>query len=342
MDTQNIDIVVPWVNGADPMWLSEKRKYDGSTEDFDTSDSRYRDWNLLPFFFRGIEKNMPWVNKVFFVTWGHVPEWLNTEAEKLVIVNHKDYIPAEYLPTFNSNTIELNIHRIKGLSDHFIYFNDDMFPIDTLKPEWFFKDGTPRDMLVAGTLVNKEPDSSIWHIVFNDMGIINKYFHGGKSSLRNFWKWASPKYGLSICVKNAFKIWNHTLSEFWCPHITSSFKKSTYEKLWELEGDYLDKVCKNKFRTPYDINQWLMKYWQMAAGDFKPIDLRKVGQYCGVTGVDESLDKACELIRKRANHILCVNDTLYNNSSDEVVNECERRLIAAFSEILPDKCSFEK
>ena len=93
MDTQKIDIVVPWVNGADPMWLSEKRKYDGSTKDFDTSDSRYRDWNLLPFFFRGIEKNMPWVNKVFFVTWGHVPEWLNTEAEKLVIVPHSTQIP---------------------------------------------------------------------------------------------------------------------------------------------------------------------------------------------------------------------------------------------------------
>ena len=342
MDTQKIDIVVPWVDGADPAWLSEKHKYDGSSQESDNNlNSRFRDWNLLPFFFRGIEKNIPWVKRVFFVTWGHVPKWLNTECEQLRVINHKDYIPAEYLPTFNSNTIELNLHRIKDLSEHFIYFNDDIFAIDALKPEWFFLKGIPRDMLVAGTLVNKEPESSIWHIIFNDMGVINKYFHGGRSSFRNFGKWVNPRYGVSISAKNAFKIWNRTLSEFWCPHITNAFKKSTFEKVWELEGDYLDKVCRNKFRTSYDLNQWLMKYWQLASGEFVPIDLRKVGQYCGVTCVNETLDEACDIIKKRRNHIICVNDTLDKDCNDEDIIECSNRLVEAFSEMLPDKSSFE-
>jgi len=71
-----------------------------------------------------------------------------------------------------------------------------------LKPEWLFLKGKPRDMLVAGTLVNEEPDSCIWHVVLNDMGIINKYFHGGKRSLPNLWKWVNARYGAEFCLKN--------------------------------------------------------------------------------------------------------------------------------------------
>ena len=60
-----------------------------------------------------------------FVTWGHLPKWLNIDNEKLVIVNHQDYIPEKYLPTFNSNVLDLNMFRIPGLSEQYINFNDE-------------------------------------------------------------------------------------------------------------------------------------------------------------------------------------------------------------------------
>ena len=103
-----IDMVILWVDGNDRKWQIEKEKYGDKKNN--SRDFRYRDWESLIFLFRGIEKYASWVNKIYFVTWGHIPHWLNTENDKIIIVKHEDFIPREYLPTFNSNVIELNIH----------------------------------------------------------------------------------------------------------------------------------------------------------------------------------------------------------------------------------------
>ena len=115
---EKIDIVILWVDGNDPKWQKEKNKYLETKGD--SKVNRFRDFDNLQYLFRGIEKYADWVNKVFFITWGHLPEWLNEKNEKLEIINHEDFIPKEYLPTFNSNVIEMNLHRIKNLSSHFI------------------------------------------------------------------------------------------------------------------------------------------------------------------------------------------------------------------------------
>src|SRR5699024_2860722 len=99
-----IDIVIPWVDSDDINWQKEKQKYDNNNSR-DSRDIRYRDWGLLEYLFRGIEKNASWVNKIHFITWGHIPIWMNQSHEKLNIVKHEDFIPKEYLPTFSSHTI---------------------------------------------------------------------------------------------------------------------------------------------------------------------------------------------------------------------------------------------
>ena len=78
---------------------------------------------------------------------GASASWLNKEHPKLNIVNHKDFIPEKYLPTFNSHAIEWNMHRIPGLAENFVYFNDDMFLIKKVRPEQYFKNDLPVDML---------------------------------------------------------------------------------------------------------------------------------------------------------------------------------------------------
>ena len=80
-----IDFVILWVDGNDPEWQSEKAKYDSNFNDDSNSVSRYRDWGLLPFWFRCIEKFTPWVNKIHFVTWGHIPEFLNLKFKTLFL-----------------------------------------------------------------------------------------------------------------------------------------------------------------------------------------------------------------------------------------------------------------
>ena len=118
MNNFDIDIVVLWVDGSDPEWIKTFNQYapKDKQKGIDINHERYRDNGLFKFWFRGIEKNAPWVRKIHFVTSGQQPEWLNINHPKLNWVKHEDYIPKEYLPTFSSHPIELFINRIPDYS----------------------------------------------------------------------------------------------------------------------------------------------------------------------------------------------------------------------------------
>lgn len=339
-----IDIVIPWVDGSDAAWLEEKRKYDMTCVD-DSSNSvnsaqRFRDWGLMRYWFRGVERYMPWVNKIFFVTWGHVPEWLNTDNEKLVIVNHKDYLPDEYLPTYNSSVIEMNFHRIKDLSENFILFNDDFFVIAPAKEEMFFKNDLPCDMLLSEIMYNYDVSCVFRHVVFNDLGIINKHFGMKHREMRNFIKWVNPAYGCRNMLTNLNKLYFKRIVGFKDQHLPVSHKKSVFKKLWELEGENLDRACHNRFRTPMDFNHWLIRYWNLVTGEFEPINTNDLGVY---TQFDDShsVDLICDRIKSKEKPLLVINDTI-DSTDEDCFLECQKKIIMAFEAILPDKCSYEK
>ena len=132
-----MDIVITYVNGHDPLWQKDYEQY----TNIPILEKRFRDWNTLRYLFRGIEANMPFIRKVFLVVSNdsQVPAWIDRNQVEIVL--HKDIIPAEYLPTFNSNTIEMHLHCIKELDEQFLYFNDDMFPIAPCEPTDFFREG---------------------------------------------------------------------------------------------------------------------------------------------------------------------------------------------------------
>lgn len=133
----NMDIVITYVNGLDPVWQKSYEQYTNTP----ILEKRFRDWGTLKYLFRGIEKNMPFIRKVHLVvaSESQVPEWVNRDVVSVVL--HSDIIPAEYLPTFNSNTIEMHLHRINDLDEEFLYFNDDIFPMLPSEPTDYFRDG---------------------------------------------------------------------------------------------------------------------------------------------------------------------------------------------------------
>lgn len=102
---------------------------------------RYRDWGTLHYLMRAIEKNCPFFDRVFLVVSGptQVPDWVNRETVQVVL--HSEFIPSECLPLFNSSSIEVFLHRIPGLGEEFVYFNDDMFPVSPIAGEDFFSRG---------------------------------------------------------------------------------------------------------------------------------------------------------------------------------------------------------
>ena len=132
-----MDIVITYVNGLDPVWQAEYAEHTNTP----ILEKRFRDWGTLKYLFRGIERNMPFIRKVHLVVSGEsqVPEWINREEVNIVL--HKDIIPAELLPTFNCNPIEMHLHNIEGLDEEYLYFNDDIFPLLPCKPTDFFRDG---------------------------------------------------------------------------------------------------------------------------------------------------------------------------------------------------------
>lgn len=132
-----MDLVLTFVNGLDPVWQKE---YEATTHT-PLLTKRFRDWGTLRYLFRAIERNMPFIAKVHLVVSGvsQVPEWVNSDEVNIVL--HRDIIPAEYLPTFNSNPIELHIPFIEGLDEEFIYSNDDIFPMLECRAEDFFVEG---------------------------------------------------------------------------------------------------------------------------------------------------------------------------------------------------------
>ena len=96
MKTEEIDIVLAWVDGSDPVWREKKKermRQQGLSVKSDDREERYRDWDLMRYWFRSIENFAPWVRKIHFVTFGHLPEWLDSSNPKLHIVNHEDFIP---------------------------------------------------------------------------------------------------------------------------------------------------------------------------------------------------------------------------------------------------------
>ena len=345
---EGIDIVIPWVDGSDPAWLAQKRWHQALAEGRDpdaspdvpvngAEDQRFRDWDLLRHWFRGIEKNAPWVRKVHFVTWGHLPEWLNVDHPKLNVVRHEDFLPAEWLPTFNSRTIMTNLHRIPGLSERFVLFNDDMYLIAPTVERDFFKGNLPTATAVHLPARIGMNDSFLCSV--NDAAVMNEHFPMRSSILRNFGKWINPKYGtaaLSTLLLIPFPAWYG----FHETHLSNSYLKSTFEKVWEAEPEFMAQIPRSKFRQVTDVNDWVMKNWQLCSGTFvpRPIKFGRVFLAQRDFGVGR-MDGIVDYIEKRRGKVVCINDGDFSN---EELDQIVPQLRQAFDAILGEKSSFER
>ena len=139
-------MVYLWVDGNDPQWLAKHNACIGKTEDKSAVNckGRYSDNDELKYSLRSVEMYAPWIRKIFIVTDNQVPKWLDTSNPKIRIVDHKEILPEVSLPCFNSRLIEHFLYKIPGLSEHFLYANDDMFINRPVTPATFFAgDGLP-------------------------------------------------------------------------------------------------------------------------------------------------------------------------------------------------------
>ena len=337
-----IDFVLLWVDGNDSVWQQQKNLYLSQEISVPLGDAngncRFRDHGLLRYWFRSVERFAPWVNKVFFVTCGQKPEWLDESYSKLCLVNHKDFIPAEYLPTFHSNTIELNLHRIDTLSEHFVLFNDDMFLLQPVNPDFFFINGDPLlscDFRIPYSLRYYD---NITRIMLNNYCVLQTNLDICTFIRKNWRKYFNIKsMGFRRAIKNMISIY---VNKCYIPgqfcHLPYPHLKSTFAEIWKVQPNVMDITSRHKFRHDDCVNHWLACAWNLTKGHFSPVNEKHRGEE--ITISSRTLDKACRAIRNPSYPQICLNDTSGNDAHEKCFSEVQK----AFQEIFPNKSSFEK
>ena len=331
--TAPIDFVVLWVDSTDPEWQKQRAAYDPRTKDNGSDENRFRDWGLMPYWFRCVEQFAPWVNRVFFVTNGQVPVWLNRTHPKLQLVSHSEYIPSEYLPTFNSNVIELFLHRIPDLSEHFVLFNDVMFLIAPVTPADFFKNGLPCESALLDTPASPSPEDCLPHMLLNNSAVLNRHFCKQDVLKQNRRKFFTLKYKKDL-IRNFLLAPFRYFSTFRDPHLPSSYLKSTFLQVWDAEPALLEACGQNRFRSKTDLTHWLMKCWQICTGNFEP---RRTDWGCHYELWEDGIDSICRELTSRKYRAVCLNDS----TTDIDFDILKAKLTASFETLVPMPSSFE-
>lgn len=332
---QKIDFVVLWVDGNDKKWQKEKIKYKKEQgEDVSNNVNRFRDWDLLQYWFRGVEKYAPWVNKIHFVTYGHLPEWLDVDNEKINVVKHEDFIPKDYLPTFNSNVIQYYLKDIPGLADEFVMFDDDQYLLRPVMPTDFFIDGKICDVYGETVPFTSVSGDVYPHSLLNNMQCVNKHYSKRKLYKKNFFKYFNIKYG----IKNNFRTlcllpWSF-FAGIYSPHICQCYTKKHYDLFWKYCGEQLKQNSYNKFRETTDLTTFLIRYIALLEGDFIP----RSHKFGTRMELGKNNSKIYDAIRKQKYSVLCINDSSMSIEFEKTQMELKK----CFDNIFPEKSSFEK
>lgn len=293
-----MDAVITYVNGQDPLWQEDYAR----TLNKPVLAKRFRDWGTLKYLLRGIEKNMPFVENVFLIVSreSQVPEWVDRSTLRIVL--HSDYIPENFLPTFNSNTLELHMHRIEGLGERFLYFNDDMFPLGECRPEDFYVDGKPAMGFARHILA------------------LNSYKKICRNSDRLALKALGRRHGLSFIRPQ---------------HCCSPMLRSACEDVYGKTEKELTKSM-TRTREPGNCTQYLFLDYLYHQG--KAMKRRIRAKFFSLA-TSSPVKIASYIKSHQSASLICINDV---KVPEESIESTKDALLKAFDRILPDKSRFEK
>lgn len=307
----DIDLVYLWVDGNDPKWIAKHNALTGNKDNDGNCKGRFYDNDELKFSLRSVEKYAPWIRRIFIVTDDQVPEWLDTSNSKIQIIDHKQIIPEEGLPCFNSRIIEHCLYKIPGLADRFIYANDDMLFNREVTPSTFFtEDGFPIIRLGKSAF----PEFSFW---FNEK-ILRRPLSTYKMAIRNALRLVRRKYGSFRYRKGH--------------HNIDAYLKEDYRKVAETFKDEISPTIKNHLRDGSDIQRGIYSFVPLIEKRAHPEYVDKKTSFM----LRIHHHKLYDQLEKYNPIFFCVNDSQY--ASDE-----DRILARSFLEKrFPDKSQFEK
>jgi len=279
-----LDAVYLWVNDADPKWQAARQAALGRNAPAlaANSDSRFRQFGELEASLRLLAKNAPFIRRVHIVTAGQTPKWrkpIDSLPFEVRIVDHQDFMPAEYLPTFNSHALTANLHRIADLAEHFLYLNDDVFVGRPTTPETWFKDGSLRLRYTATPVPARDSlaaDDSVYLPRHNVLALATKEHWPTIEGM--------PEHG---------------------PH--PMFRDVMFE-LWQHFQVALERTSQAKFRSASDLNpEWLANEYLHAQGR-AIVEKSTSYKYVAINKAD-AVTAIIDLVLRRGRvQTICLND----------------------------------
>lgn len=317
-----IDLVYMWVDGSDPKWAAKKNKTLqalGRPVNKSALGGRFDDNDEMLFSLRSVEKFMPWINHIYIVTDNQTPKWLNIKNPKISIIDHTKIIPKKYLPVFNACEIEVFLSKIPGLSEYFIFANDDMILSAPVTPDFFFDDeGLP-------ILMMKESRKIRNHSLLGTM----------------------VSNGKKLIFDTMGKKYNLMLTHSFDPYRKSQFDE-TIKKFWPI----LEKTTLTPFREMTNIQRTYMTLYNNALGRNTIVLPWRFGKKRLVLHANEPWIKT--FIRKIAETILPVKYDFYDVKDLRKISKIKPKMfcvnngkvfaqnIKEIKKLFPKKSKFEK
>lgn len=341
---EKIDFVLPWVDPTDDEWKKKRQSFKSNYSVISNSDSRFRDFDTLKFVFRSIEKNCPWFNKIYLITEGHQPKWLKSDNPKISVISHQElYFKSEHLPVFNSSSIEMNLPNIKGLSDNFIYLNDDMIFYNSVEQQRFFKQGKAVDFISTsiikrGKIFEMFRGRSIWiSSLNNNLKLINENYKTAHLSDQKLFDKTYAKLDKLNNFISKYVLKKLLWIGHW--HHPQPYVKITLEKVYSLYAKEMELSSSNRFRASNDLTHYLYRYWHLVNGEFIPEK-----HYDGYIKNIKTLKDVDQIINDLTGNskikFLCLNDheDMVLSQQEAIFNKIQLFLEHQF----PEKSSFEK
>lgn len=226
-----IDLVYLYVNSNDPEWQAERSKC-AAVCGYDDPECRYRDNGELYYSLKSVRLYAPWINHIYIVTNSKMPDWFDENDPWITVVQHSEIMPEEILPCFNVNVIETFIPKIPGLSEFFLYANDDMFLGNYVSRDFFVRDGKPVVRMFKMNFDPGNPGGEYEQNILNTMKLFTSRY--GREYKLNF------SHGIDIYTKSSMEA---CISEF--------------------ESDFR-RIADHHFRTSEDILRVIFQYFMIA------------------------------------------------------------------------------
>lgn len=306
-----VDIVVSYVYEHDKKWQQDfkywkdKEILEGKADKNNRQAfgiERTREWDTFKYWFRGIEQNCPWVNKVFLLVQNknHIPKWLNLNNPKIRVVFHEEYIPNELLPTFNAMPIGFYTSNIKDLSENYIICDDDYYFLNKIEKDRFFKKNKP-----------VHPNNQVKYELFYNGAVNGVFFDILNNNLEFEKRFKKIKYGIY--------------------HLPEARKKSFEQKIIkDYEKEILEHFTVSKFRNSHNLCGYmfndLLKIFNEAYID----DPYKNCSYCALTS-------KVDFKEYENKDIVCFNDTEILDD----YNLTKKKFKVFLEKKFPNKSSYE-